>query len=46
MGKIRKNEIVVFPHTGGTPALFAYADDLELTTETGSFRKIGMQGTV
>ena len=31
-GRIRKDETVVFLHTGGTPALFAYADDLELTT--------------
>lgn len=32
-GRITKNEIVVFLHTGGTPALFAYAEDLELTTK-------------
>jgi len=31
-GKVGKNETVVFLHTGGTPALFAYAEDLELTT--------------
>lgn len=31
-GRIRKDERVVFLHTGGTPALFAYADDLELDT--------------
>jgi len=31
-GRILKNETVVFLHTGGTPALFAYAEDLELTT--------------
>ena len=30
-GKIGENEMVVFLHTGGTPALFAYADDLELS---------------
>jgi len=29
-GRIGKNEVVVFLHTGGTPALFAYADDLKL----------------
>ena len=29
-GRIRKDELVVFLHTGGTPALFAYAEDLEL----------------
>jgi D-cysteine desulfhydrase family pyridoxal phosphate-dependent enzyme len=27
-GRISKQETVVFLHTGGTPALFAYADDL------------------
>ncbi|MBW1767670.1 MAG: D-cysteine desulfhydrase family protein [Deltaproteobacteria bacterium] len=30
-GRITKNETVIFLHTGGTPALFAYAEDLELT---------------
>ncbi len=29
-GKIAKGETVVFLHTGGTPALFAYAEDLGL----------------
>ena len=29
-GRIGPGEAVVFVHTGGTPALFAYADDLEL----------------
>ncbi|RMF89039.1 MAG: D-cysteine desulfhydrase family protein [Nitrospinota bacterium] len=29
-GRIQSNETVVFLHTGGTPALFAYADDLAL----------------
>jgi 1-aminocyclopropane-1-carboxylate deaminase/D-cysteine desulfhydrase-like pyridoxal-dependent ACC family enzyme len=29
-GRIGKGETVVFVHTGGTPALFAYADDLGL----------------
>jgi len=29
-GIVRKGETVVFIHTGGTPALFAYADDLAL----------------
>lgn len=29
-GKIGKGETVVFLHTGGTPALFAYGDDLKL----------------
>jgi 1-aminocyclopropane-1-carboxylate deaminase/D-cysteine desulfhydrase-like pyridoxal-dependent ACC family enzyme len=28
-GRVAKGESVVFLHTGGTPALFAYADDLE-----------------
>jgi 1-aminocyclopropane-1-carboxylate deaminase/D-cysteine desulfhydrase-like pyridoxal-dependent ACC family enzyme len=27
---IMKNEVVVFLHTGGTPALFAYAEDVQL----------------
>jgi L-cysteate sulfo-lyase len=27
-GKLRRDEIVLFLHTGGTPALFAYAQDL------------------
>jgi len=31
-GKIQKNEVVVFLHTGGTPALFSYAEDLEMAT--------------
>jgi 1-aminocyclopropane-1-carboxylate deaminase/D-cysteine desulfhydrase-like pyridoxal-dependent ACC family enzyme len=31
-GRIKKNEVVVFLHTGGTPALFAYVEDLELTS--------------
>jgi D-cysteine desulfhydrase family pyridoxal phosphate-dependent enzyme len=30
-GRIGKQHTVVFLHTGGTPALFAYADDLGLT---------------
>ena len=29
-GRIGRNETVVFLHTGGTPALFAYAQDLQL----------------
>lgn len=29
-GELRNGETVVFIHTGGTPALFAYAEDLEL----------------
>ncbi len=29
-GRIGKGEAVVFLHTGGTPALFAYAADLGL----------------
>jgi D-cysteine desulfhydrase family pyridoxal phosphate-dependent enzyme len=29
-GRLKKDDRVVFLHTGGTPALFAYADDLEL----------------
>jgi len=29
-GKLTKDDIVVFLHTGGTPALFAYADDLDI----------------
>ena len=32
-GRIKKNEVVVFLHTGGTPALFAYAEDLELSSK-------------
>ena len=28
-GKFRKDEVVVFWHTGGTPGLFAYADHLQ-----------------
>jgi L-cysteate sulfo-lyase len=28
--RISENEVVVFLHTGGTPALFAYAEDLQL----------------
>jgi D-cysteine desulfhydrase family pyridoxal phosphate-dependent enzyme len=28
--RISENEIVIFLHTGGTPALFAYAEDLQL----------------
>jgi 1-aminocyclopropane-1-carboxylate deaminase/D-cysteine desulfhydrase-like pyridoxal-dependent ACC family enzyme len=31
--RIRADETVVFLHTGGTPALFAYAQDLELVPE-------------
>ncbi|UCD77888.1 MAG: D-cysteine desulfhydrase family protein [Desulfobacterales bacterium] len=30
--RISENEIVVFLHTGGTPALFAYAEDLQLAS--------------
>jgi D-cysteine desulfhydrase len=30
-GKFGKGDTVVFVHTGGMPALFAYAEDLELT---------------
>ena len=30
-GRIGKGETVVFLHTGGTPALFAYAADLGLS---------------
>ena len=29
-GRIGKGQTVVFLHTGGTPALFAYAADLDL----------------
>ena len=29
-GKLRKGERVIFLHSGGTPALFAYAEDLRL----------------
>lgn len=32
-GKISKNETVIFLHTGGTPALFAYAEDLGIATK-------------
>jgi 1-aminocyclopropane-1-carboxylate deaminase/D-cysteine desulfhydrase-like pyridoxal-dependent ACC family enzyme len=31
--RISKNDIVVFLHTGGTPALFAYAEDLQLADD-------------
>jgi D-cysteine desulfhydrase family pyridoxal phosphate-dependent enzyme len=31
-GRIGKDEVVIFLHTGGTPALFAYAEDLELNS--------------
>ncbi len=30
-GKLGKDETVIFLHTGGMPALFAYAEDLELS---------------
>ena len=30
--RISKDEIIIFLHTGGTPALFAYAEDLQLAT--------------
>jgi D-cysteine desulfhydrase family pyridoxal phosphate-dependent enzyme len=29
-GRLAKSDTVIFVHTGGTPALFAYAEDLEL----------------
>ncbi len=32
-GRFTKEDTVVFVHTGGTPALFAYADDLELSLD-------------
>ena len=32
-GKIKKTDSVLFWHTGGAPALFAYADDLEVTQQ-------------
>ena len=35
--RISKDETVVFLHTGGTPALFAYADDLQLAADPGKF---------
>jgi len=35
-GRISKNETVVFVHTGGTPALFAYAEDMELACQPDS----------
>jgi 1-aminocyclopropane-1-carboxylate deaminase/D-cysteine desulfhydrase-like pyridoxal-dependent ACC family enzyme len=31
--RIGEKQIVIFLHTGGTPALFAYAEDLELATQ-------------
>ena len=31
--RIGENETVVFLHTGGTPALFAYAEDLQLAAD-------------
>jgi 1-aminocyclopropane-1-carboxylate deaminase/D-cysteine desulfhydrase-like pyridoxal-dependent ACC family enzyme len=33
--RIGVNETVVFLHTGGTPALFAYAGDLQLAAGEG-----------
>jgi D-cysteine desulfhydrase family pyridoxal phosphate-dependent enzyme len=35
-GEINSNERVLFWHTGGTPALFAYAEELSLTNPTTS----------
>jgi 1-aminocyclopropane-1-carboxylate deaminase/D-cysteine desulfhydrase-like pyridoxal-dependent ACC family enzyme len=35
-GVLHKGETVVFLHSGGTPALFAYADDLGLSLADGS----------
>ena len=32
-GRFTKEDTVLFVHTGGMPALFAYADDLELTPD-------------
>ncbi|ALF60840.1 cysteine desulfhydrase [Psychrobacter urativorans] len=32
-GKIKKTDSVLFWHTGGAPALFAYADNLEVTQQ-------------
>jgi 1-aminocyclopropane-1-carboxylate deaminase/D-cysteine desulfhydrase-like pyridoxal-dependent ACC family enzyme len=33
--RISRHENVVFLHTGGTPALFAYAEDLQLADGLG-----------
>jgi 1-aminocyclopropane-1-carboxylate deaminase/D-cysteine desulfhydrase-like pyridoxal-dependent ACC family enzyme len=35
-GRIGRGQTVVFVHTGGTPALFAYADDLGLASRHAS----------
>jgi 1-aminocyclopropane-1-carboxylate deaminase/D-cysteine desulfhydrase-like pyridoxal-dependent ACC family enzyme len=34
-GRVKQGETIVFLHTGGLPALFAYADELEGTSEAG-----------
>jgi 1-aminocyclopropane-1-carboxylate deaminase/D-cysteine desulfhydrase-like pyridoxal-dependent ACC family enzyme len=34
-GRLKADDTVVFIHTGGTPALFAYRDDLDLTELKG-----------
>lgn len=28
-GKLKKDDTIIFLHTGGTPALFAYVDEFE-----------------
>ena len=33
-GKIKKTDSVLFWHTGGAPALFAYANDLDLAKKS------------
>lgn len=38
-GRIAKDETVVFLHTGGTPALFAYAEDLHLNPNPRAARR-------
>ncbi|MSP83333.1 MAG: pyridoxal-phosphate dependent enzyme [Alphaproteobacteria bacterium] len=38
-GTLKKGQTVVFIHTGGTPALFAYADDMKLDLADGGIAK-------
>jgi D-cysteine desulfhydrase family pyridoxal phosphate-dependent enzyme len=35
-GRVRQGETVLFVHTGGLPALFAYADELDRSVESSS----------
>jgi D-cysteine desulfhydrase len=34
-GKIKKTDRVLFWHTGGAPALFAYSSDLDMMKKNG-----------